>query len=208
MLSDNNHRLWSSYCAQPHCLLSTAHVPRIMPGPLGKMGKLRVREAEPSGKNESKVTQWQVVETELEPRRSRACALSSSALQPGVAWHFADPFGGKKTPESGASQPQGPVPPCGMEKLRHLGFLGLPESPLRKPRSVLGAARAPPRPRPEAELGARPPGAREGKKNEFSCRPVAVSIDRTRAGAARRAGGLPRSCRRTIIGKKLGRLLR
>lgn len=70
------------------------------------MGKLRVREAEPSGKNESKVTQWQVVETELEPMRSRACALSPSALQPGVAWHFADPFGGKKTQRVGPASPR------------------------------------------------------------------------------------------------------
>lgn len=61
---------------------------------------------------------------------------------------------------------------------------------------------------PEAELRPRPPGAGEGERNEFSCRPVAVSIDRARAGAARRAGGLARSCRRTIIGKKLGRPLR
>lgn len=37
------------------------------------------------------------------------------------------------------------------------------------------------------ELSPRPPGAGEGEKNEFSRRPVAVSIDRARAGAR---GGL------------------
>lgn len=53
--------------------------------------------------------------------------------------------------------------------------------------------RTPP-PRPQGhpqhghrELSPRPPGAGEGEKNEFSRRPVAVSIDRARAGAR---GGL------------------
>lgn len=68
---------------------------------------------------------------------------------------------------------------------------------------VAGACPAPPEkqrvnrtppPRPQGhpqhchrELSPRPPGAGEGEKNEFSRRPVAVSIDRARAGAR---GGL------------------
>ncbi|XP_040860618.1 uncharacterized protein C9orf50 homolog [Ochotona curzoniae] len=87
----------------------------------------------------------------------------------------------------------------GLVRLQLHGLhLCLPRSPLPGDVRVRMSLRAPGAAlEPQAELS--PPGAQEPEKNEFSCRSVAVSIDRARAG------GRSRSCLRAIIGKKLGR---
>lgn len=149
----------------------------------------------------------------------RACALGPPSQQgwgagSGCSCHPGPKGKPRSVAGAGQSGPQasGHAPYLWTRKTQVLYLPRVPWKPPSQIRVSLGTSpRHPPPPTPappKAELRPRPPGAGEGERNEFSCLPVAVSIDRARAGAARRAGGLARSCRRTIIGKKLGRPLR
>lgn len=150
-----------------------------MLGPFGKMGKLRLGQS-PKGRASprSRLGSWW--RRDSNPRVQTA-APALSALPPTAT---------------------GVTPVSGPRLYWRTGETEAPassESPIVLPRPESA------RPRPEAELRPRPPGAGAGaragagagEKNEFSCRPVAVSIDRA-------GGGLARSCRRTIIGKNWG----